>query len=451
MSGRTQPWPVVWACGAAAALLTGCVTIPDRGRPREGPTSEEVQSRVFAVTGQPLSPETDLPEAHLTLSQALEVALAENPALEEFEANRAAAQAELIAALIHPNPQAEFGAGWSRSRDPLGETAREYSVALSQPLEWPSQRRTRRIAALAGLDVAEHDAGELRVRLRADVTKAFWGVLFEERVLVRAEENASIAGTLCGLIARRVEAGEAAEVEHVRARVESLRAARLVQAQRRQLAAARAVLNALCGGALPRDFALAGDLPRGLPPADGPQAIALALAHHPRLDRLMALRAQREAEVARERAVRLPQLTPGVFFDREDDAQTAGATVAVEIPLWDRNQGGIAAAEAALRQTEAELAQARVEVERDVRTALERYESALDQVAAFESGLRADAARVLKIEQFLFEQGEADLLQMLDARRTAQETESEFLQALYDLAVARAELEQAIGIGGEQP
>jgi len=122
----------------------------------------------------------------------------------------------------------------------------------------------------------------------------------------------------------------------------------------------------------------------------------------------------------------------------------------IELPLWYRNRGGIAAAQAGLRRAEAELARTRQEIERDVETAVQAYESAREQLAAFDAGLRAGAAESLRIETSLYEQGETEFLQLLDARRTAQQTETEFLQALYDGTIARAELERAIGIGGDE-
>ncbi len=441
------PWPRPWPC-AALVLLTGCAAIPDRATPDLIPRPDQIRERVFTTPLQAsVLPEVASPEPHLSLDDILAVARAENPTFKEFEANRAAARAEIVASFAHPNPEIELGISWSDPRDPASETAREYSIALTQPLEWPAQRRARRRAAVVGLDVVEHEAEAFRVALRAEVTTAFWRVLFEEQRLLLAEENASIAEDLCALIERRAATGEAAAIEHIRARVESWRAVRLTQAQRREIATARAVLNALCGGALPGHYRLDGALPRSLPPADGREALAQALSHHPAIRRIETLRLQREAELAGARAARLPAPAPGVLIEREADAHTAGATLSVEIPLWDRNQGGVARAEAALQQVDAELARARVEIERGVLVALEAYQAAREQTAAFEGGLRADAARVLETERFLFDQGEADLLQMLDARRVAQETEAEALQAAFDLARSRADLEAALGIG----
>ena len=39
------------------------------------------------------------------------------------------------------------------------------------------------------------------------------------------------------------------------------------------------------------------------------------------------------------------------------------------------------------------------------------------------------------------------LVHLLDARRTARQTDQEYLQALYDAQTARVELERAIGVG----
>ena len=72
-------------------------------------------------------------------------------------------------------------------------------------------------------------------------------------------------------------------------------------------------------------------------------------------------------------------------------------------------------------------------------------------MAAFQGGLRAAAAESLRLESFRYEEGEVDFLQLLDARRTARQTESEYLQALYNAQIAHAEVERAMGNEGERP
>ena len=153
------------------------------------------------------------------------------------------------------------------------------------------------------------------------------------------------------------------------------------------------------------------------------------------LRRLDAVLKQKELVIEREQKAWQPNVRLGV-------------PLGLEVPLRNRNQGGIAAAQAELQEVQAEQTRIQQEVERDVETGVQAYEGAREQRAAFEGGLRAAAAESLHIETTMYEEGEVDLLQLLDVRRTARQTEAEYLQALYDAQVARIELERAIGVGG---
>jgi cobalt-zinc-cadmium efflux system outer membrane protein len=371
----------------------------------------------------------------LTLAEVLKVANERNPTFAEFEAGREAARAEVLQARAYLNPELELSAGM------------EYGLGLSQRIELPAKRRTRRAAAEVSEEIVRREAEVFRATLRADVSRAFHTVLYYKRSAALAAETHRIAQEIERVVARRVESGEAPEIDRIKARVEALRAARAVQAQQRNLRVWRAMLNALCGRALAADFDLADSLRSTPPTADSNKAREIALAQHPTLRRLGEVVRQKQLVVRREQKAWYPDLTPGLNLGAD---ASVGALLGIELPLWYRNRGGIAAAQADLRKAEAEQARVRQEIERDIETGVQAYESAREQLTAFDAGLRAGAAESLRIETFLYEQGETEFLQLLDARRTAQQTETEFLQALYDTTIARAELERAIGIGGDE-
>jgi len=412
---------------AALLFLAGCATAPSRqGLPDAAspgppglPTSEII-ARVFPSENAP--PAANAPEgAALTREQAQKIALEKNPTFAEYAARRAAANAEVLQAIAYPNPDLELGL--------------ELFPSLFLPVEPPAKRQTRRAAAEAAMPVVDRSEDEFRAALAADVAKAFCTVLYAERAAALSKEALHIEQEIEQVVGRRVEAGEAPEIDRIRAQVETLKASRAVQAQQRQNATARVILNTLCGRALPKDFALADRLDQALAEADVEQARQIALAQHPVLRRLDALLRQKELAVQREQKAWHPNIRLGV-------------PLGAELPLGNQNQGGIAAAEAELQEVRAEQARIRQEVERDVETGAQTYEGAREQRAAFEGGLRAAASESLRIETTMYEEGEVDLLQLLDVRRTARQTEAEYLQALYDAQAARIELERAIGAGG---
>lgn len=416
----------VAAC-AALLILAGCATVPPSGHPPPDAVaappalpSAEVIARVFPGEG-PLKAAQEAGGAALTLARVRQIALEKNPSFAEYAARRAAANAEVLQALAYPNPDIEFDLGFLPS--------------LFLPVEPPAKRHTRAAAAEAAGPVVDRSEDQFRAALAADVAKAYCTVLYSERAAALAREALHTEQEIEQVVGRRVDAGEAPEIDRIRAQVETLKASRTVQAQQRQNATARVILNTLCGRELPPDFTLADQLDQALAGADMEQARAIALAQHPALRRLDAVLKQKELAIQREQKAWQPDVRVGV-------------PLGLELPLRDRNKGGIAAAQAELQGVQAERARIRQEVQRDVETGVQTYEGAREQRAAFEGGLRASSAESLRIETTMYEEGEVDLLQLLDVRRTARQTEAEYLQALYDAQVARIELERAIGVGG---
>ncbi len=387
----------------------------------------------------------------LTLARVVAVAQEHNPTFAEFEANRDAARAEVVQAMAYPNPELELNVGRAELRDAPHDSAGEYGVGVALPIELPAKRRARLAAAEASQSIVEREEDVFRATLRAEVSRAYHAVLYYERALLLAKDALQTEREIEQIVGRRVEGGEAPDTDLIKAQVETLKASRTVQEQQRQLTSARVVLNALCGGALPSGFSLQDTLSQPLPDVDMEQSRQQAGLQHPTLRRLEAVLRQRELAIQRERKAWYPDLKPGVSFSREIDTNGFAASLNVELPLGYRNQGGIAAAQAALKHTRAEIERSRQEVLRDLETSVQAYESAREQLAAFQGGLRAAAAESLRLESFRYEEGEVDFLQLLDARRTARQTESEYLQALYNAQIAHAEVERAMGNEGERP
>jgi cobalt-zinc-cadmium efflux system outer membrane protein len=237
-------WVFVFAASTVAALTTGCATVPlkpDQTTVLPEATilkSSEMEERVFsgAVTASPTQgKETamagDIPK--LTLAELQKIAHEKNPTFAEYAASRETAKAEVLQALAYPNPDIEIDL--------------DYALSLFQPVEFPGKRKARRAAAEAAKPVVEREEEVFRATLTADVGKAYCTVLYYEHSVELAKESLKTEQEIEQIVGRRVDAGEAAEIDRIKAQVETLKASRAVQAQERRRNSARAILNALCG------------------------------------------------------------------------------------------------------------------------------------------------------------------------------------------------------------
>jgi len=371
-----------------------------------------------------------------------------NPSRAVVESRLAEAQGEMLRAAAYPNPVLNFTSGRATGRAAEAGSITASGLELAQPVDWPAARRARQAAAAAGVGEAKLEAELAGVELYYEVQRWFQTVSYYSRALELARANAADAEQIDVIVGRRVEGGEAAEIDRVRSQVERLKANRSVQALTRELAAARVALNALCGNTLPADFELADVLQTELPAVDLAQSRSEALEVHPGLRLKEAIRAQRDAEVRQEEIQRRPTIEYGFSADRQFDANTVSGTLRIGLPIWNRNAGGIATAAARVKEAAAEIEKVRLEIIKDVDIAVQEYEQAKEQVAAYDGGLRQAAREAYRIETLRFHEGEVDFLHLLDTQRTARQTEVEYLQSLFDAQISLAVLDRAKGKGG---
>ncbi len=382
-------------------------------------------------------------QTSFSLSDVLEIAFENNPTFAEFAANREFARSAVLEAIAWHNPELNTGLRYVSGN---GNDV-EYELGLNQPFELPVKRRTRRQAAEAIEEVTRREEGSFQVLLRAEVIKAHSTVVYRQETISLTTQNFELAGEIVKIVEGKVDAGSARPIDVTRAKVEMLKANKEIQSAQRLLNVARTVLNALTGRRLPSDFKLTDALPTLFEPIETEAIHVKAQAEHPELQRLHALKEQKRLELEREQVSWYPNFTPGIGFEQEEDAENYIISFGLEIPLWNKNKGGIARARAELSQIDAQIFRASQEVIRDVETATEGYSGALEQIHAFDE-LRSAAAEALKSETFLYDQGEVDFISLLDVRRTAQETESEYLAALYEARLFQIEIEQTIGLTG---
>jgi outer membrane protein, heavy metal efflux system len=227
--------------------------------------------------------------------------------------------------------------------------------------------------------------------------------------------------------------------------VEVLKAKRERDAARRRWDGARAALNVLAGGRLGKDYQLSDSFPTKLEAVPLKPSVEKALACHPRLLRLKAELEQKYASIDRERTGWWPDVKVGIQRNKEFDAKGTAVTAGVEIPLWNRNQGGIAAAQAAAQKTYNDIIAAFAELRRDVEVCYQNYEIARSEIASYEDGLKSAAEEAIDLVWLQYREGAAGYLEVLTVRRLLQETEQGYIQALYDAATARARLDRAVG------
>ena len=125
-----------------------------------------------------------------------------------------------------------------------------------------------------------------------------------------------------------------------------------------------------------------------------------------------------------------------------------GVTAGIAIPLKfsNFNKGSVRAARFREQQAELQYQEACLTVQTEVMQAYRTYEGCSQQVEAYDNGLLRQAAEVMEGKNYSYQRGEVSLLEVLDAQRTYDDVQAQYIETLFNYSVALVELERAVGL-----
>jgi len=359
-----------------------------------------------------------------------------------------------VTAGAYPNPSINANSGHGEIRDAgradiaqslSRQSLTESNLTIGQPFEWPAKRAARQRAAEAGLAGSTFGLVETRLNLTADVKVAFYDLLLALRDLELSKNNLGTVEDVRRIVGVRVRLGEAPQFELIKAEVEVLKANQAVTRAENSVRVNRVMLDTLTGGALGPVYQITGDFSVYPGSLNLDRLIAQAMEQHPTLLRLTKLVEQAGKTIEFERQARMPNITVNGGYVREIGREAYVAGLTVPSPLWYQQQGEIAASLGAKRKEEAELLRMRNELLRQINQYYQETQTTAKLIEVLEKGLLRQAEEALRIAKFSFQQGAASLLEVLDAQRVQRQILFDYAQARFELSVALARLERAVG------
>lgn len=171
-----------------------------------------------------------------------------------------------------------------------------------------------------------------------------------------------------------------------------------------------------------------------------PPASDLDLVRHPRVQERLARFAASEEALRAALRKQYPDLVLGPLYENEEGGGRLGASLGINLPLWNRNRKGIAEAEGG-------RAAARLAAVHEWRGLVAEWHEAqrlLEVAEAKEQRIREtllpEAQRAAERTERLFKQGEADVLAILAADATVYSVQEGLLEATRALGDARVRL-----------
>lgn len=379
----------------------------------------------------------------LTLSDALQLALANNPELRASGARIDAASGRAYQAKLWSNPELEVSAeDWPVSGG-RGLSDAKQTIGVAQTFPFPGKKKLDRQIGVSGVRLSEAELSLRRVELVRDVKAAFYHVLAAERLVEVTGELVKVAESSAATARKRVAAGAAADQEQLRAEIPLEQARTELSGFQRELVAARQTLALLLGRPDLSEAPVSGALAEtaSLTLLDhGPEQW---LASHPSVVAVKASRAQAELALRRARLEPYPDVRIGVSGGRigETGQSIIRLGFAVPLPIIDRSKGKKQEAQAIARIAEADQMAVGQRLLRDWGTASKRFRTAVEQVGGYRERILPKANEALRLVQTGFEEGKFGFIDLLDTQRTTAEVRLAYQQKLLELNVAQADLE----------
>ncbi len=444
LSRRARPSPALALAGlcltAAATISTGCASTAGAPTIRDVDASirsrsPEAALRLSATSETP--PDVTIADG-VTQEEAVAIALWNSPSFQATLADLGVARADLADAGLLRNPILSL-------LFPLGPKQLEFT--LQYPFDVFVQRPARVAAAKLNVQAVGQRLVWDALSLIAQVRSAHADAIVADRRLLLANENATLTRRLADIADARFRAGDISDLEARAPRNDALRTNVVQRAAQHDRDLARLTLAGLLGS---------NETPDRLEPK--PSAAydsAPCVVDEARLNDALASRPDvRAAELgietatARARWERSRVLALIGVLDangKGTEGFEMGPGITIDLPLFNRNQGGKARATAEIERASQLYATARIQVVTDVRSAAVRVAQAQQALEAWTQ----DIVPSLEIEQRraegAYQAGEVPLLNVLDVSRRLVDGRMQQLNAEADLVRSRITLDRAMG------
>lgn len=329
--------------------------------------------------------------APITADEVVALALARSPELAAAEGAVEAARGDRAASLgLRSNPNVDLQ---------VGSDGHLHELAVAQPISLSGEGLADARAARSGRDAAASGLERARLEVAAQARRELVEAVVADAALRVAREQLAVTTRLRQAAEARAAAGEAAELDAQLARLEQAGAAgRLVEASLRAFDARSALADS---AGLSRDTELPDDPLDAAPAPAGGGARADVAAAESAYDAA-------KAALARERSAAVPEVAVGVFLNDGE----VGSSVAVELPLWHRNDAGRGQARAGLVQAEATRDATRARAENEASGAAGLLDASAAAAEVLGQGVSDDATAALVAVERAYAVGELGMIEV---------------------------------------
>ena len=407
-------------------------------------------SRLFCAYGQAAN------DSRIRLQDLEQMALRRSPALSQAAAGIRTAEALRRQAGLYPNPILGY-TGNEINRGPVFNYG-EHGFFAEQRVVMGGKLGIERRLAEQDIALAQAEAQAERFRVLNTVRSLFYQALGEQRLLDVRTQLARLAGQAVQTTRELVNVGQADRPDLLAVDIEAQRLELGLAQSRNALQRTWRQLAAVTGNSQLQPAVLDGDL-EALPKLDYDVELARVLEQSPSIRAAQVGVARSGLAVRQARASVTPDIVArgGMHYNRER-LETGGrpvgwqgsAEIGVQIPLFNRNQGNIAAARAEAERAASGIERARLDIQSRLASAFREYQDAVAAAERYRTRMIPSAQQAYDLYLKSFRQMAAAYPQVVITQRNLFQLQDDYVATLVSAWQRVVEIQSLlITAGGE--
>ncbi|MCD6565874.1 MAG: TolC family protein [Bacteroidales bacterium] len=386
-------------------------------------------------------------DSPLTLEQCISIALNDNPIIKSSQDQFQAALARVNQAKAFSQPSLSLDADLQPEPLAIGRSGESY-IGVSKSVLFPGKRKVNAAIATKASNEVLMDCEILKLNLIYQVKMAFYRLILNQEHLKFVRQNKDLAQDFLKKTKVKFEAGDAAQVEVLRAQVEVAKAASEIETTSNELIATKTGLNFLLGRDRNSTIKIIGKLNNTPLLLDLKNLKNQAFLNRPEINKIK-LSLKKELLVKKQAGFSyLPDFDLG--FSRHTivgESKTWDMTVAMPIPLFFSQtvKGEIAESKANYNSLESELKNLQNFISLEVENAYRNALTAQNMINLFDKDMIQQSKQVYQMLLFSYQGGEISGIDLIEARKTLIDTEKSYGDALFNYNAALVSIEKSIG------
>jgi cobalt-zinc-cadmium efflux system outer membrane protein len=368
----------------------------------------------------------------LSLADLEQMALRGNPTLVQAAADIDVARGRAAQSGLYPNPTA----GYVGERIGAGGTAGEMQgMFIDQTIVTAGKLRLNRDKSAQDVTQAEARALAQQYRVVNGVRVRYYQLLAMQRLLDVRAELLNVAENAVTTTEELVNVGAANRPDLLQARIEARQERVALENTRTHYRAAWEQLAAFVGEPRLAPVPLPGELEVAGAAPEFDTALAHLLEASPELQAARAEVVREQIALKREQVEPIPNVQVQVAngYDFETRKDVTSVQIGLRLPVFDKNQGNIRAAQGQLARADAGVRHVELSLRQRLAGQYARFRTASDRAEEYRKSILPEAREAYQLYLESFQKRRAAWPQVLVAQRTYFQTSVEYIEALEEL------------------